>query len=613
VVRHTTKPLYLLLSEGEDIMKKWTIMVYMCGDNNLSADMAYALQDIREVAKNTKGEINILAYYDGNLIDVPTYYFDFSNYKSEIQVASRDLENKLHPDNRGRQTVNENAAYANSVINFVDWCVNKVEYEEDGKTLNGRKAENYALIFSGHSFGFQDIGLFKDESAGYYMTHRKLSWVFEQLTKSKELLNKHETEILGKKLAILGFDSCVMSMLEVGYQFHEIAETIVASEGSVPNAGWTYGKLLGNICKQAESVDVRTVAKNLVRDFIEGESEYAIGGISVDMAAWDCSKVPEVADAFEKFVDNLSDCFKEEMSTICRQMRRILLQVHWNCQSYMYEQNVDLKDFCRLLYEEVESLENEFGHDFDGQTTKLKKTCFEVMKKLEECIILSGFCGGQYQFSNGMSIFFPWTIPGYKVSQKCYQNLAFHKTKAGEKWNQFLQFYLNVVTIRYPQNVAPDHKKEVERDNRSEIAAENPLSALTPPVIYEYRVKIPQNTTNKIPQNTVNKILVGADNDGDNAGSDDGELKIPQNTVNKLPWKPLQKIPQNTANKLPWNPSLKIPQNTVNKIPQNTVNKLFGGLDSFFHYFMSMKNIITPWNVFGFTKKVDLQKKGKPD
>jgi hypothetical protein len=596
----------------KNTMKKWTIMVYMCGDNNLSIDMAYALQDIREVAKTTGGEINILAYYDSHLPDVPTYYFDFSDYNSQTQVLSVDVKNKFHPMKEGLDNpANENAAYAYSVLNFVDWCVNKVEYEgEDGKAACGRQAENYALIFSGHSFGFQDIGLFKDESADYSMKHSKLKWAFDRLTKPEGSQEPGESIILGKKLGILGFDSCVMSMLEVGYQFHKYAETMVASEGSVPNAGWTYGKLLGNICRKTEATDTHATARNLVYQFIKTESEFAIGGVSVDMAAWDCTKVPDVTDAFEKVADLLLTCFTEEKSVICRQMRRILLQVHWNCQSYMYEQNIDLKDFCKLLYEEVESLEQEFGSDFDGLTKKLKDACFNVMQKLEECILLSGFCGGQYQFSNGMSLFFPWTLPSYQVSQSCYESLAFHtKTGAGEKWNRFLQFYLTVVTIRHPPNVAPE--------DQIGALGEDSLAKLSAPQIFEYTARLPQNTASKLPQNTASKLPPNtaskspANADLKILGNGNGHGS--ENEVGKLPQNIASKIPQNIASKFPWDPSIKLPQNTASKLPQNTASKLpqntaskmFGGMDSFFHYFMSMKNVVTPWNVYGFTKKID--------
>ena len=61
----------------------------------------------------------------------------------------------------------------------------------------------------------------------------------------KDFWERETTELIGQKLDILGFDSCVMGMLEVGYQFYDVAKTMISSEGSVPSAGWTYAKILG--------------------------------------------------------------------------------------------------------------------------------------------------------------------------------------------------------------------------------------------------------------------------------------------------------------------------------------------------------------------------------
>jgi hypothetical protein len=55
------------------------------------------------------------------------------------------------------------------------------------------------------------------------------------------------------------------------------------------------------------------------------------------------------------------DCFKDPKSRIYRQMERVILKVHWECQSYMYDQNVDLGDFCELLDKECETVANELG------------------------------------------------------------------------------------------------------------------------------------------------------------------------------------------------------------------------------------------------------------
>ena len=149
-----------------------------------------------------------------------------------------------------------------------------------GEISYGRRAQKYALIFSGHSLGFQDIGLFKDETSGksmkmtdFYVTLERATWDRETLENfaddeniEGEARDITTTVLLGQPLDILGFDSCVMGMLEVGYQFATSAKTLIASEGSVPSAGWTYAKILGCLASEknrnGEDTD-RSVAESV--------------------------------------------------------------------------------------------------------------------------------------------------------------------------------------------------------------------------------------------------------------------------------------------------------------------------------------------------------------
>ena len=277
--------------------KEWTIMIYMAGDNNLAVDMAYAMEQIKGVAGEGADSPNLFVYYDGNSPAIPTLYCDFSEPKRARYVRSYRVPKKLYPVPKKQ---NENAADPRSILNFVDWCVNKVEVENNGEITFGRRAEKYALIFSGHSLGFQDIGLFKDESSGKSMKMNRFYGVLQGMVSSKRELeriadeNRFEGEVrdqetkvlLGQKLDLLGFDSCVMGMLEVGYQFNYVAKTMIASEGSVPSAGWTYAKILGSLAKEHNrEIDTRCVAELFVKEFIRSQDSYTVGGVSVDMAA----------------------------------------------------------------------------------------------------------------------------------------------------------------------------------------------------------------------------------------------------------------------------------------------------------------------------------------
>jgi len=444
-------------------LKEWTIMIYMAGDNNLAVDMAYALEQIKGIAEKGAESPNLFVYYDGNSPSIPTLYCDFSEPGKAIYVRSYKVPDKLYPVSNAKE--NENAADLRSIVNFVDWCVNRVQVEHKGEISYGRRAEKYALIFSGHSLGFQDIGLFKDETSGKSMTMKDIYAVLERLTMCQEELdkkaddNKWEADLrelstkllLGQPLDILGFDSCVMGMLEVGYQFSNMTKTMIASEGSVPSAGWTYAKLLGCLAReQNRNLDTPSVAELFVKQFIRSQDAYTVGGVSVDMAAWDLCNFEYLAGAFDALAEVLIKCFKDPASRIYRQMERVILHVHWKCQTYMYDQNVDLGDFCELLDRECGSIAEEIGGNDVKILQEIQQACRQVGDELRRSVILSGFSGGSYQYSNGVSVFFPWSREGYEVSRKNYKSLWFSKlaTKKRLSWTAFLEKYLYEVTVR---------------------------------------------------------------------------------------------------------------------------------------------------------------------
>src|SRR4030095_10751466 len=103
--------------------KEWTIMIYMAGDNNLAVDMAYAMEQIKEVASEGAESPNLFVYYDGNSPAIPTLYCDFSEPGKPRYLRSSDVPNKPC---RVDKKQNENAADPRSIVNFVDWCINKV-------------------------------------------------------------------------------------------------------------------------------------------------------------------------------------------------------------------------------------------------------------------------------------------------------------------------------------------------------------------------------------------------------------------------------------------------------------------------------------------------------
>jgi Clostripain family len=567
--------LYTIFFKGEHVMKEWTVMVYMAGDNNLSVDMAYAVDQIKSVTKNNQN-INLYVYYDGFSDTVPTLYCDFSDpalnsvkfYRS-INIKDKLIKRKTRRENG----FNENSASINNILNFVDWCVKKDKYsvDKDGKTGDKRGEKKYAMIFSGHTFGFMDWGLFKDEKADYYMTLSKLTWMFERITLKEDKLvelaqieqdeekeeaqryrrgfkewsadkvTERTTEILGKPLDILGFDSCEMSSLEIGSQFKGLAQTMVASEGSVPNAGWNYAQVLLGKLKDKSDSDPEDIAVSFVDEFIKQQNCFALADISVDMAAWDLNALDALTTSFGSLVDDLVASLDDKNPVSYHQMRRLLAQVHWQCQTFLLEQYIDLGDFCGILSREIGLLRDEVDVDKIPSIINAEKSCKQVIDGIKKCILLTGFSGSDFQFSNGISLFFPWSLASYESAEKDYEKLSFIKNNnVGEKWNQFLRYYLSQVTLRHSNPLTP-----MDKDGYI-IVDPN-----TESVVYESYTLLNEEHKNSDP-----RILSSSEN---------------------------SKRPPNAARR-----------------PPNSAKMMSDNLSIFLSRFMKLKNFQTNWNQAGF-------------
>ncbi|MGB7202428.1 MAG: clostripain-related cysteine peptidase [Pyrinomonadaceae bacterium] len=654
--------------------KEWTIMIYLAGDNNLSVDMAHAMEQIKEIAGEEANGTNLFVYYDGNSAQIPTLYCDFSDSANPRHVRSFKVPNKLY---RVEPKRNENAADYRSVLNFVDWCVNKVEVGSGDSVRRGRRADKYGLIFSGHSLGFNDPGLFKDESSGKAMKMEDMFMLVDRLTRNDDELaakihdldleyekdhrfdsdpdedRRRSTVLLGQPLDILGFDSCVMGMLEVGFQFKNSTKTIIASEGSVPSAGWTYAKILGSLARDMTPLDDNEVAARFVTKFIKSQDSFTVGGSSVDMAAWDMSKLDGLNTEFKKLADLLFECFDDPKSSVYRHMERAMLHVHWKCQSYMHDQNVDIGDFCELLRAECVSLAGDLSTEDGTILGRLRDACDTVITELSNVVILSGFSGGEYQYSNGISLYFPWSYVTYLASEKYYKRLEFIEKGAGRSWSRFLRRYLGEVTLRPfedPEVAVPEpalaaaaaagassmlmskHRYMSFKYNEDERSLG--MGSLTDSKMPgqqsskmpgEQSSKMPGEQSSKMPGEQSSKMpgQQSSKMPGQQSSKMPGELsskmpgeqsskmpgeqssKMPGEQSSKMPGEQSSKMPGEQSSKMPGQQSSKMPGEQSSKMPGELNSKLAGGggSNALFSSLRMFKNIESRWNISGFTKK----------
>ena len=74
-------------------------------------------------------------------------------------------------------------------------------------------------------------------------------------TSSNDCLYMSEVElaIAGKEIDLIGFDACLMGMVEVAYQLLGETDYVVASEETEPVGGWAYQYFLYDLIMQVDN------------------------------------------------------------------------------------------------------------------------------------------------------------------------------------------------------------------------------------------------------------------------------------------------------------------------------------------------------------------------
>jgi hypothetical protein len=460
-------------------MNKWTVMVYLAGDNNLSEECVFALTEMKKAG--ISDDIEVFAQFDPRDDFLPTqrYQINRRGQGSEHGPLTEDIidhvpfkkeSSKCKPMRplNGDRTVGEGESYTGDpagLYNFIGYCV---EFHP---------AEHYLVVVCGHGAGIQKDYLLKDESPDGYLTLCELRKVFKWV-------NENFTDAKGEQLVIdiLGLDACLMSMAEICYELKGLVKVAVGSESYSPAAGWPYRQILGKLVAWSASQsnsqttpDVPAqVARSIVDEYVAFYSDYWLGGLSVAQSALDVGKVDELKEKVKIFAECMTRELNNKVAT--EAFTAALVLAHWDSQSYNGELFVDLADFCNCLAKRYPN----------SEVAKVCEatSCFI----LQDFVLRSCYSGRKYQYSYGVSIYFPWdfVLPYYKPS------LGF---PSKSKWVDFLMEY-TTATRRPPRDVTEKTDEVLWHLNLSgskmgsdkmgsDKAPENPVHSMrNPPIVF---------------------------------------------------------------------------------------------------------------------------------
>ncbi|MEA2173898.1 MAG: hypothetical protein QOD00_1490 [Blastocatellia bacterium] len=484
------------VSPGDDAATQkepetWTIMVYLAGDNNLTDECVYALTEMKKFVGD--GRIRIFAQFDPKDDYLPTQRYEITSdgtpgqlvsnqtdwvYKGAFQHESAKAKLKGAAIEEAKRAAHAAGAAAARRIagGTVELPGDDQDSNGDNETDTGspfalysfmsycvetRPADHYMVVLAGHGSGTSRDYLLKDDSPAGYLTINELKRAFQDI----------QTDLgADRKIDILGMDTCLMSMAEVCYELREQVKVLVGCESYSPASGWPYQQILDRLkeltLNQTETPVEESFGAAIVDEYVDFYSDYWLGGLSVDQAALDLSKAVDLKTLVDNLADALQSALVQEEDEIGaalgeaaiaeadrdaeRKRRSVfknaLILAHWEAQSYNGEEFVDLFDFCQCL------------RDRSADAT-VNGCCKAVMDFISGTFVLkSCYSGPVYQYSYGVSIYFPWA----RVAPS-YMNLDFATDGAGVNWAEFLRTYVTM-TRREPRKIKG--RPELSRLNR---------------------------------------------------------------------------------------------------------------------------------------------------
>jgi len=382
-------------------------MVYIAGDNDLDT---FGTTDIEEMmaVKYTGSNLTILVQQD----------------QSE---DARDSGTKRYVIRHGKKEKIEhlgetNTGDANTLTEFINWGLNGYEAERNIVVLWNHGGGTRDELFPGYennvtpstmrsvhanpTVGNQP-SLFSQESRVERIKELMLEFEVEQGKPTRSIGGKEAKAILfddgakdfldnlelkkvfedlDKKVDIIGFDACLMGMLEVAYQLREHTEVIIGSEELEPGKGWDYEAIVGFLVNNPTATN-EEVSKAIIDSFILSYKEEK--ELKLTLSAIRTNKLQRLVCLMNVFAHTI---LRKE-----KKIRRTFLALVDEAQTFDYQNNEqiyrDLRHFVLLT------------NDYYEDDEEIVKAGEMLLEGLQDIIIENQT--SNFEHAHGVSVYLP--------------------------------------------------------------------------------------------------------------------------------------------------------------------------------------------------------------
>jgi hypothetical protein len=401
--------------------RKWTVLVWIAGDNDLEEFGRSDLREMKSVGSTT--DVNVVAQFD-SMSDRRTrrYYLRRGTSLSADEVAD------LGPTNTGDPAVATAffkwgaGAYPAERYLVVLWNHGSGIDETDvyararshglrvvrrgsgrgvvprsrGRALAARGFRR-SLFSSTLDAALLRRGIAYDDTARDFLDNAELRRVLSSVRRA-----------LGRRIDVVGFDACLMSMLELAYEHRRLAGYVVGSEEVEPGDGWPYDRILKALVADPEMTG-EDLGRVIVREYARS---YPSEGVT--QSALDLREAAAAGRAVDRLAGALLTAIRDDT-----EYANVTKALHAT-QSFATPDFLDLHDLCARLSASCRSAE-------------VRSAAKATQVAVEAFVAAEAHKGASVAGARGVAIYFP-----RGQATVLYRRLDFAKRT---RWDEFLAAY----------------------------------------------------------------------------------------------------------------------------------------------------------------------------
>jgi hypothetical protein len=392
------------------IKKPWTCIVYMAADNDLRN---FAMRNIKQMCQIGSNErINIVVQLDIKMprVKKTTQRFLITR-EGPIQVNTKDPYSQSMDSGKPETLIScckwaiENYPATNYALMFwnhgsgiIDPNFNRVVCASELFRYNSTSNQ----LELDRSIGFLDFmntlsiqsdperGICWDDSTGNYLTNQKLDAALNTIC---------STLLENKKFSLIGFDACLMSMLEVADIVKNYAHVMTASEEVELGTGLDYSQVLHPFLSQIPSPQElgAHITASYAFSYQKITSDYTHSALNLD-------RISLLEHNVHKVSQLLISCLQNQRNSSVKQAlaasRNKNACTHFDEPSY-----IDLHHFYRNVLNNLKTFAFK-----NGQQNALINQLHEALTEgclIIEDVVIANVAGRNLSNAKGIAIYFP--------------------------------------------------------------------------------------------------------------------------------------------------------------------------------------------------------------